>query len=135
MAELSRYIELVASLSGNDNEIMKNLQGELLKRQEVLMSNPVALDAVFNQLDLTKHSLGALHVLYDSLVDHQVAVLVPEPPVWFEAFPLILFVFLILHGNEALFCCRRSFVLLGWLPFLLFQVSLFHVFLWIRMWR
>lgn len=67
MAELNRYIELVGSLSGNDGDLMKNLQSELSKRQEVLMANPAALDTVLGQFDFQKHSLGALHVLYPYL--------------------------------------------------------------------
>jgi COP9 signalosome complex subunit 3 len=53
----------VGSLSGSDSDLLKNLQVELTKRQEVLMANPAALDAVLNQFDFQKHSLGALHVL------------------------------------------------------------------------
>jgi len=61
--ELTKYVELIGSFSSSDPDLLKQLQGELVKRQEVLMLNPNALEAVLSQLDFAKHSLGALHVL------------------------------------------------------------------------
>jgi len=63
-SEINKYIELIGNLSGNDMELLKQLQTELSKRQELIMSNPDALEPVISQLDMSRHSLGVLHLLY-----------------------------------------------------------------------
>jgi hypothetical protein len=64
--ELNKFLEIVGGFSSSDPELLKQLQTELTKRQDVLMGSPNHLETLLQQLDFGKHSLGALHILYFS---------------------------------------------------------------------
>lgn len=63
---MEKLVHTICGLSGNDNEVLEQLQKELVKNQEFLTKS---LDAEVGlaMLDLKTHSLGALHFLYGLL--------------------------------------------------------------------
>lgn len=60
---MEKLVGSICGLSGNDNEVMEQLQKELAKHQDFLSKSP-DVEVGLVMLDLKAHSLGALHFLY-----------------------------------------------------------------------
>lgn len=65
---MEKLVGSIMGLSGNDGEVMDQLQKELSKHQEFLAKTPDVLVGL-ETLDFKAHSLGALHFLYG--IDYQ----------------------------------------------------------------
>uniref|UniRef100_A0A6B2L555 COP9 signalosome complex subunit 3 n=1 Tax=Arcella intermedia TaxID=1963864 RepID=A0A6B2L555_9EUKA len=55
--------QVIVNLSGDSNDLLKQLQTELTKNNEIITKNLNSIDNTISSLDITKHSLGILHLL------------------------------------------------------------------------
>jgi len=70
MLNLDKLVQTIDIFSGDDDELLTQLQKQLSSQHEVLARAP-NLDTAVAMLDLRKHTLGALHLLHGlSIVKH-----------------------------------------------------------------
>jgi len=62
--DAQKFVDLISNLSGDDDNLLHQLQAELKKSEELLLKNQNHLDNIINTLDPAAHSLGLLHLLY-----------------------------------------------------------------------
>jgi len=60
---MDKVLGLIESFSGDNDQLLEQLQKELTKHQEVILKNQNNIDDAINSLDFNKHSLGVLHLL------------------------------------------------------------------------
>jgi hypothetical protein len=65
---MDKLIQAIQGLSGNDIEVMEQLQKELSRAGEYLTKSPDTMVGL-EMLDAKAHSLGALHFLYAPITE------------------------------------------------------------------